>query len=339
MENKKVSLKDVAQHIGVSAALVSYVLNGKAKEARVSEEMVKKILEVAQQMNYRPNLIAKSLKLGKTNTIGLILADISNPFFSSIARIIEDEAQKNGYVVIFGSSDESSEKQQQLIDVFMTRLVDAFIIAPTAGTQEQINTIVSKGVPIVLIDRFFPNVNVDCVHLNNMDAANLAVDKLIKNGRSRIGMIAYKTDQTHMNDRINGYKNALKKEGIRFSKDWLVEPRYTNIAEDVTNALASLFKPLKVDALFFATNSLAVIGLKEIVKLGIRIPDELAIISFDESEAFDFFYSPITCVSQSLVDMGKESIRLVIERLQGAKRSTSEVTIEGQLVIRKSCGS
>lgn len=339
MERKKVSLKDLAQHIGVSTALVSYVLNGKAKEARVSEEMVKKILKTAKEMNYRPNLIAKSLKMGRTKTIGLIVADISNPFFSSIARIIEDEAKKSGYVVIFGSSDESAEKQQQLIDVLLTRLVDAFIIAPAAGTQEQIKSIVNKGVPIVLIDRYFTNVDVDCVHLNNKDAAGMAVEKLIENSRRKIGMVAYATDQSHMEDRKKGYKMALKENDIRFQKKWLVEAHYTNITEDMQKSLTPLLEPLCVDALFFATNSLAVIGLKEIVKRGIKVPDELAVISFDESEAFDFFYSPVTCVSQSLVDIGKEAVRLVIERLKGGTDERKEIVIQGKLVVRKSCGS
>lgn len=339
MKNKKVSLKDIAQELGVSAALVSYVLNGKAKEVRVSDAMVKKILKTSQQMNYRPNLIAKSLKIGQTKTIGLIVADISNPFFSTIARIIEDEAKKSGYVVIFGSSDESAEKQNQLIDVMMTRLVDAFIIAPADGTQDQIKDVKERGIPIVLIDRFFPDLEVDCVRLNNWNAAGLAVNKLIQNGRKRIGMVAYDTKQTHMTDRKSGYKSALKKNGIKFNKDWLIEVNYNNILEDETIALSSLLKPLRIDALFFATNSLAVIGLKEIVKLGIRIPEELAIISFDESDAFDFFYSPITCVSQSLIDFGKESVRLVIDRLQCLTMKKKDIVIEGKLVVRESCGS
>ena len=142
---KKIALKDVAQHIGVSAALVSYVLNGKEKEARVGADMAKKIRKAAAELNYQPNLIAKSLKMGKTKTIGLIVADISNPFFSSIARIVEDEAKKHGYVVIFGSSDESADKQLDLIDVFSTRLVDAFIIAPAAGTEDQIRNICQEN--------------------------------------------------------------------------------------------------------------------------------------------------------------------------------------------------
>jgi len=336
---RKISLKDVARHAGVSITLVSYVLNGKEKEVRIRANMVKKIKEAAVELNYQPNLIAKSLKMGKTKTIGLIVADISNPFFSTIARIVEDEAKKHGYVVIFGSSDESAEKQLDLIDVFSTRLVDAFIIAPAEGTQQQIESIMNRGVPVVLMDRFFPGLKVDCVHIDNFNAATKAVKQLVKNNRRRIGMVAYNTTQSHMEDRKLGYKAALKEKNIRFKKDWLIEASYQNIEKDVAVKLKTLLKPLQVDALFFATNSLAVAGLKEINKLGIKVPDELAIISFDESDAFDFFYSPVTYVSQSLADIGKESIRLIINKLLGKSKKNTDVIVEAKLIVRESCGS
>ena len=336
---RKISLKDVARHAGVSITLVSYVLNGKEKEVRIRANMVKKIKEAAVELNYQPNLIAKSLKMGKTKTIGLIVADISNPFFSTIARIVEDEAKKHGYVVIFGSSDESAEKQLDLIDVFSTRLVDAFIIAPAEGTEQQIESIMNRGVPVVLMDRFFPGLKVDCVHIDNFTAASKAVKQLVKNNRRRIGMVAYNTTQSHMEDRKLGYKAALKEKNIRFKKDWLIEASYQNIEKDVAVKLKTLLKPLQVDALFFATNSLAVAGLKEINKLGIKVPDELAIISFDESDAFDFFYSPVTYVSQSLADIGKESIRLIINKLLGKSKKNTDVIVEAKLIVRESCGS
>ncbi len=336
---KKVALKDVAQHIGVSTALVSYVLNGKEKEARVGADMVKKIRKAAADLHYQPNLIAKSLKMGRTKTIGLIVADISNPFFSTIARIIEDEAKKHGYVVIFGSSDENAEKQLNLIEVFTTRLVDAFIITPAAGTEKQIESIINRGIPVVLMDRFFPGLKADCVHINNFTAAGKAVKQLIKNNRRKIGMVAYDTKQTHMQDRKLGYKSALKDNNIRFKKEWLIEASYKNIEKDVAAKLKSLLKPLQVDALFFATNSLAVAGLKEINRLGIKVPDDLAIISFDESDAFDFFYSPVTYVSQSLADIGNEAVKLVLNRLQNKNKKIADVIVEARLMVRESCGS
>ena len=202
--NGKVSLKDVAKYLGVSTALVSYVINNKEKEARVSEKMAKKIRSAVVKLNYQPNQIAKSLKSGKTNTIGLIVADISNPFFSSIARIIEDEARKKGYVVIFGSSDESAEKSQSLIDVFLNRQVDAFIIAPAENTEKQIKALQETGLPVVLIDRYFPSIHVDSVHIDNFQAAYKAVEHLIKNGRQKIAMMAYDTNLPHIQERKRG---------------------------------------------------------------------------------------------------------------------------------------
>lgn len=336
---KKTSLKDVAKHIGVSAALVSYVLNGKEKEARVGADMAKRIKAAATELNYQPNLIAKSLKMGKTKTIGLIVADISNPFFSNIARIIEDEAKKHAYVVIFGSSDENADKQLDLIDVFSTRLVDAFIIAPAANTEEQIQSIVNRGVPVVLIDRFFNGLKVDCVHIDNFNASEKAVRQLFKNGRRKIAMLAYDTAQSHMQDRKLGYKTVLKEKNIRFKKEWMVEASYQNIDKDVAAKLRPLLKPLQIDALFFATNSLAVAGLKAINKMGIKVPDQLAVISFDESDAFDFFYSPVTYVSQSLTDIGKEAIKLVLNRLHNKAKKNNAVIVEAKLIVRESCGS
>ena len=338
--NGKVSLKDVAKYVGVSTALVSYVINNKEKEARVSESMTKKIREAVIKLNYQPNQIAKSLKSGRSDTIGLIVADISNPFFSSIARIIEDEARKKGYVVIFGSSDESAEKSQDLLTVFQTRQVDAFIIAPAENTEKQIIALQEAGIPVVLIDRYFPTIEVDSVHIDNFKAAYNAVEHLINNGRRKIAMMAYDTNLPHIQARKDGYKAALKAHGIRYRKEWLKEASYQNIEKDVAGKMNDLLFPdLKVDAFFFATNTLAVESLRRINQHGIKVPDELAIIAFDESDAFDFFYSPLSYVSQSLEDMGKGAVKLIIERLGDNTKDYTKLIIKEKLVLRKSCGT
>lgn len=337
--NKKVSLKDIAGHLGVSIALVSYVLNNKDKEARVGLKMAERIRKAAAELNYQPNIIAKSLKSGKTNTIGLIVADISNPFFSSIARIIEDEARKHGYIVIFGSSDESAEKSRLLIDVLLNRQVDAFIIAPSEHTEKQIKNLQKRNVPVVLIDRYFPNIETDFVRTNNFQAAYQAVNHLIRNGRDKIGMMAYDTGLLHMQERINGYKEALKDNGIRFKNAWLKKASYQDIVRDVRAGIKSLTEPeLQVNGFFFATNTLAVESLKVINQSGIKVPDELALISFDESDAFDFFYSPLTYVSQSVEGIGREAVNLVLARIADRTKKPSSVVIEAKLVVRNSSG-
>ncbi|HTN35478.1 MAG TPA: substrate-binding domain-containing protein [Arachidicoccus sp.] len=337
--NKKTSLKDIAQHLGVSTALVSYVINHKEKEARVGPEMVKKIRKAVIDLNYQPNLIAKSLKSGKTKTIGLIVADISNPFFSTIARIIEDEARKQGYVVIFGSSDESAEKSQSLISVYLNRQVDAFIIAPAENTEDQILGLHKAGIPVVLIDRYFPEVPSDCVMINNAAISEAAVQYLIDKKRSKIAMLTYKTKLAHIEARKNGYKNALKSNGIKFDRKMIREASYQDIENDVTTQLKDLFGgPQKVDAIFFATNSLAVYGLKVINQLGIKVPQQLAIVSFDQSEAFDFFYAPLSYVSQCLENVGKNAVKLLVERLEQKvkPKQYATVVVEAKLVIRES---
>jgi LacI family transcriptional regulator len=336
---KKVVLKDVALRVGVSTALVSYVLNNKEKKARVGVEMAKRIRKAADELNYTPNLIAKSLKSGRTNTIGLIVADISNPFFSNIARIIEDEAKKHGYSVIFGSSDESAEKSSDLIDVFLNRQVDAFIIAPAADTQDQIKRLKDLKVPFVLIDRFFKDIKADTVKINNSDVAYQAVEYLIKAGKNKVAFVSYISNLPHLEERKSGYKKAMKAAGIPVLKEWLVDVSYQNLSKDIDAALHDLLTPLPtVDAIFFATNSLAVAGLKKINALQVKVPEGVAIISFDETDAFDFFYSPVTYVSQSITDIGKEAVKLAVDRINDYSRPFKNIVVEAKLVVRESAG-
>src|SRR5690606_20625943 len=211
---KKISLKDIAQKVGVSTALVSYVLSGKEKEGRVGQEMAEIIRETAKKLNYQPNQIAKSLKSGRSYTIGLIVADISNPFFAHIARTVEDEAKNDGYTTIFGSSDENSEKSQHLIDALINRQVDGFIIAPVEHSEKQIEYIKSLNIPFVLIDRYFPDIETNYVVIDNYKATYNATQHLLDNGYRRIGLAVYENELKHMLDRINGYKGALQDYGL-----------------------------------------------------------------------------------------------------------------------------
>ncbi len=332
---KKVSIKDIARHLGVSTALVSYVLNNKA--GRVSVEMAEKIRQAATELNYRPNLIARSLQSGKTNTLGLIVADISNPFFSHIARIVEDEAKKSGYTVIFGSSDESVEKSQALMDALLNRQVDALIIAPAEFTEEQLRALQKKKIPFVLIDRYFKDIQANCVRIDNYRAAYSAVEHLINTGNKRIAMMAYDTGMRHIAERIEGYKAALKDNGITPQESWLVRASYHHLEEEATLGMQKLLSPKPVvDAFFFATNSLAIQGIRQIIRLNIKVPDELSVISFDEADAFDFFYAPITYVRQSLEDIGRNAVQLVLGSIARQETAPKEVLVDAGLIIRES---
>lgn len=336
---KKVSLKDIAQTIGVSTALVSYVLNNKEKESRVGKEMAAKIRKTAQELNYQPNQIAKSLKSGKTYTIGLILADIANPFFSQIARIIEDEAKRNNYTVIFGSSDENFDKSWDLINVLLNRQVDGFIIAPSENSEKQIQYLKEYNIPFVLIDRYFPHINTSYVAIDNYKAAYDAVTHLVQTGHKRIGMIAYQTKLVHMQERMRGYTSALKDNNILSEASLLKEARHNHVKEDVekkVDEMLSLESP--IDALFLATHTIAINGLKYINHLKLDVPTDLAIISFDQGDAFDFYYCPLTYINQPIADLGKRAVQLLLNHITGKSKEIFNINLEAQLVVRESCG-
>ena len=206
---KKISLKDIAEAAGVSTALVSFVLNGKRKEYRVGEETAQRILKIANDMNYQPNLAAKSLRSGKTKTIGLVVSDISNPFFSQLARVLEDEAAKQNYTVLFGSSDENKDKMNSLVGNLINKGVDGLIIVPCEGSERIIASLVYDNVPIVLFDRYFSDINVSYVALNNFNASYVLTKHLLEVGYNAPCMVAYDVDLIHMKERVRGYKKAM----------------------------------------------------------------------------------------------------------------------------------
>ena len=333
--SKRVSLKDIAEKVGVSIALVSYVMNGQEKEKRVGADVVERIREVARELNYKPNQIAQSLRTGSTKTIGLIVADISNPYFGNMARVIEDEALKHGYTVIFGSADENLKKSASLVDTLINRQVDGFIIAPAEGTESQIKAIQEKKTPLVLIDRYFPEVPTNYVVLNNFDASYDAISHLIEKGYRKIGMIAYQSTLIHMQERIRGYVEAMKKYEPE-SEICIEEVSYDNVNTDTSKAIDKLTTgEKKVDALFFATNALTISGLYCIQKLKLKVPDELAIIGFDGNAAFDFFSSPITFIEQPIEEMGREAVRVLVEQINGANE-TAQINLRHTLIKRRS---
>ncbi|MBS9464173.1 LacI family DNA-binding transcriptional regulator [Flagellimonas sp. 389] len=332
---KRVSLKDIAKKAGVSIATVSYVLS-KQKNSGVSEEVSDKIRKIAKELNYRPNQIAKSLQSGKSHTIGLIVADISNPFFAQIARIVEDEAKKNGYTVIFGSSDEKASKSGDLIKFLLNRQVDGFIIAPSEASENQLQQLKEQKVPFVLIDRYFPEIETNFVAIDNQKAAFEAVSRLKANGKERIGMIAYDTKLHHMKERVKGYRDALTSE--KYQDQLLQEVEFSKIKEDVPKAIDKLLSgEYPVDAIFFATNTLGVTGLKYFNEQNINVPDDIAVIVFDESEAFDFFYCPLTFVQQPLSDLAKKAVNVLAEQINKPTDKVSKIYLNTKLVIKKSC--
>lgn len=333
---KKTSLKDIAQKVGVSIALVSYVLNNK-KVNRIRKEVADKIKETAELLNYKTNHIAKSLKTNKTYTIGLIVADIANSFSSTLARIIEDEAGKYNYTVLFGSSDESTEKSLKLIDVLLDHQVDGLIIAPAEDVLTQLDQLQESEIPFVLIDRYYPDVKASYVAIDNYKAAYNLTNHLLVSGSSRIGIITFNSALHNIEERKRGYINALKDNRITPKKGWIKEVNMMNTSQEEVNKSINELLALKepVDAILFATNTLSTFGLKYINTLSIKVPADLAIASFDESDASELFYAPLTHIKQPLLEIGQMATRLLLESINKNNKVT-HVNMEAEMIVRRS---
>jgi len=337
VHKKKISLKDIAEKAGVSAALVSYVLNGKDKKNRIRKEKAAEILQIAKELNYHPNHLAKSLRSGKTFTIGLVIADISNPFFANIARIVENQARHYGYTVIYGSSDEDAAKSMDLINVLVNRRVDGLIIVSTENSEKQVHHLREQNILFVLLDRYFPELKTDFVSTNNYKAAFEAGSHLVKMGYKNIGMIAYKSKMFHMRERVRGYQEALEINKHPFKKKWMQPVRFSYAKSEVETAIDTMLAGKSpVDAIIFATYSLAVNGLKYINRLGLKVPEDLGIVSFGQAEVFDLYACPITYVMQDMENLGKTAVDVLVKKMDDPKVKNHEILLDATLIMRES---
>jgi LacI family transcriptional regulator len=214
--------------------------------------------------------------------------------------------------------------------------VDGLIIVPSEDCSEQLEALIEAGMPIVLIDRYFPGINTNYVVLDNHMATYSAAKLFISNGYKKIGLIAYKSSLIHMHERIRGYCEAMQENGL--AEEIIVkELPYNNIKVEMDRVMSELHGQEKPDALIFATNNLTVSGLYTIRKLNIHVPDDQAIIGFDEHEVYDFFQPPLTYIHQPLEEMGRESVKLLLDQIQGSKK-IERVRLKHELVIRASSG-
>lgn len=341
---KKASLNDIATKLGVSKTLVSFVLNGKAKEYRISEDICQRVMDVAKELNYTPNRIAQGLRTGNTKTIGLIIADIANPFFGKLGREIEQEAARHGYNVIFCSSDENPEKSAQQIAMLQQSQVDGFIISPPINSEDQIRTLAKGRIPFVLIDRFFPEIDCNYIVVDNYSAAYTATNHLLALGRKRIANITLNLDLANMKDRTDGYKQALRDASIEVDENLVKVLPFSHENKDVARAINQLLgkkNNLKADAILFSTSKIGIMAIECISSLGLKIPEDIAVVSFDNTDAYKICVSPVTVIGQPLNEIGKTAMHILLNEIKhpGSIIKTQKITLKTEFIVRKSCGS
>lgn len=338
---KRITLDDIASRLGVSRTLVSLVLNGRGDEKGISCKTQKKVLALANELNYQPNHFALGLRLGSSKTLGLVVADISNLFFSRIARSVEDAASAHGYQVIFTSSDENEEKEIKLIRMLKKRQVDGLIIASTLSDKEEIKKLKKEKYPFILIDRYCPNIKTNYVVSDNYSGAYKMAEHLIKSGYRRIGLLRISPAHiTSVNDREKGFRCALNKYDLRIDRRLIREIPYGRIEQCMEKEIRELINPpLCAQALFFLNNNLTVAGLDILNKYGFRIPQDVAVVSFDDIPLFKFHYPPITAVNQPVEEMGRKAVEILLDQInrKANRQGEEQFKLPAEILIRNSC--
>ena len=335
---KKATIKDIAEQLGVSKALVSFVLNGKAKEKRVSDAMAKKVFGMAKRLDYTPNYIAKSLRTGRSQTIALIIADISNPFFAKFARHLEDEASKHNYKVIIANSDEKKEKFKAELNLLKNRQLDGFILIPPIGSEKELLKLKKQKIPFVVVDRSFEKVESHTIIINNFQAGYKATERLIKNNRKNIAILNINSQLVTMQHRVQGYLNALTKNGLTANQALIKQLQFSHDKELIKKAIEEILVA-GADALLFTTGKLTILGIECLKELGARIPEDISVISFDDMDAYRVAYTPISAVVQPLEDMSKEAIRILVDMIENKQNDDQfeNITMDVNSIYRESC--
>lgn len=326
----RVSIKDIAIALGVSNATVSLVINGKEKEGRVGHEMAEKIRAKAKELNYEPNNLARSLRIGRSETIGLIVADISNIFFATLAFHIQEYAEKLGYTIIITNTNEDTSKMEKMIQTLQSRQVDGFIIVPTENGEEYISKLVKSKIPVVLLDRCFPAIETSHVMIDNYQTSWLATKHLIALGCKKIALLTYQNKLHHMVERKRGYIEAAQKASI-FDPELIKEVSYENITEDTTNAINDLLKIKDLDGIFFSTDSICVAGIKYMQQLDRNLFKKINLMSFDRNEIFDFVNYDVPYMMQPLPEMGRKAIDILMNQIINKSNKTEKIELQASL--------
>src|SRR5712691_5546354 len=332
------TVHDVARRAGVSTSTVSHVVNN---TRFVSGELRARVLAAMRELAYTPNAAARMLTLKRSRTIGLIVSDIRNPFFASVARGVEDVAQEQGYTLVLCNSDESAERETACLNALETRAVDGVLLASAGVADEHLARLVRAGFPIVLVDRDLPELGAPAVLLDNEGAAYSAVRHLITRGHRRIAMLSGRAAISTTTERIAGYRRALQEAGIDMDDRLVVSGASTSEGGAIAaNAVLDVNEP--PSAIFSGNNLMGIGALQTIVNRGQVVPDDIALVGFDDFPFpwSDAFRPHLTTIAQPTYELGRRAAEILVARLRGTKSDPVErVILEGKLVVRESSGA
>ena len=327
------TMKDVAERAQVSVSTVSHVLNG---TRRVSDSTRESVLAAIEELEYKQNLLAKSLKTQKTFTIGLLISDIQNPFFTSVVRGVEDVALSRGYHIFLCNTDEDPGREDEYITELIKKRVDGLIVTPAALHDDPALRLRYGNIPFVFMDRDVEGVEADVVRVDNRLGMRLIAEHLVSLGHERIGLISGPLEKASGYERYEGLRVALKELGVTL-EDSIVQFGDFRIPSGWQGATELLRLPDPPTALVVANNQMTLGALLSLRELGFSIPSDVSVIGFDDMEWAPLANPPLTAIAQPTYEMGVKAAQMLLDKIGGTPDgATTRVLLEPNLVVRES---
>jgi LacI family transcriptional regulator len=330
------TMRDVAEMAGVSLTTVSHVIN---RTRFVSDDVTERVLTAMEDLNYRPNELARSLRRGQTNTLGLILPDSANPYFAEIGHAIEATSFTLGYNVILCNTHGTEDKVDHYINVLRNKQVDGIIFVATGDHTKSISQTLGENFPIVLVDRELVGVSTDVIIVDNHQGGLLATRHLLELGHRRIACISGPSRLRPSSERINGYIKALEEAGLVYDPNLLrTGDFHPNSGYQATMEL--LQEPNPPTAIFTCNDLMAIGAIRAVSELGRRVPDDQALVGFDDIELASYTIPPLTTISQPIEMMGEIAANTLIKRIEeDANHEPTRQLLPVKLVVRGSSGA
>lgn len=330
------TLQQMADRTGVSVSTISRVLSGQADKYRISKETQEVILTLARQLNFVPNQLARGLRLKKTLTVGLVIPDISNPFFAGIAQQVTLGTHKHGYSVILCDSEDSSELEAQALTLLQSRNIEGVVLCPVGLSSKHLLPFFQNGLPMVLVDRFFPDVAISYVSSDNVTGARQATELLVASGHRRIICLQGLRGTSPNEFRVRGYKEALARHHIPVDQSLIVGDSFSEKSGYIETKLLLRLQP-DVTAILALSNLNALGAIRALAEENRRIPDDISLVSFDDPPYAPFLSPPMTTVGQSYLEMGAVAVKLLFDQIQFPRRQgTGGILLPTTMVLRQS---
>lgn len=336
---KHPSIKDIAKEAGVAISTVSNVIN----ETRfVKKDTREKVLKAVEKLNYRPNIIARGLRIKSTKAVGVIVPDIANPFFSQVIRGMEEVARNRGYTLILGCTFYNVEEEKRQTDILLHQFIDGLIFFCGYNSYEHIKMVNNQKVPVVVVDREIGDPKIPSVLINNTSAMEMAVDYLCSFGHRKIGYLTFSFDkQTTVRNRYTGYCNGLKKNKIPYSPNFVIIEDSLRLREieGTYNVVKGFLEKGEIPTAFITASDFFAYGLvKAIKEHGYKIPQDISVIGFDNIIFSEFIDPPLTTVKQPKKSMGSKAMNLLLDIVEGIKVREKNIVLQTEIIERSSVG-